>query len=69
MVAAPKSNEGPDKGEVIEFSKARRGKRTGVAVSIRKGKLLFLPVPRDSPEPARSMPDDSRAGESEGNGN
>jgi hypothetical protein len=66
MVAPPESKEGTDKGRAVsleEFAKKRRKKT--LAVSIQKGRLLFLPTALERPESPPS--DEMKSSESEEN--
>jgi hypothetical protein len=62
MAAPGKGKKRDDESGAIsleEFSKARRKKPAGAVVSIRKGKLLFLPTafPKASEKPAPTSPE------------
>jgi hypothetical protein len=66
MVAPPESKEGMDEGRAVnleEFAKKRRKKT--LAVSIQKGRLLFLPTALQKPEARPS--DETKSSESEEN--
>lgn len=72
MVVSREPQEGTDEREPINFeerSKARRKKRAGAAVSIRKGKLLFLPTARPEvhEKPAPPAPKGEKVNNSGGN--
>lgn len=53
-------------GRVVPIASKKRKKKAGMYVSIRKGRLLFLPT-AVSEEPARPSSDETKARESEGN--
>jgi len=72
MAAARESKEGNAEGEAASpksTSRTKRRKRTGAAVSIRKGKLLFLPTafPEAFEKPVRAPSDGTKARDSEEN--
>ena len=76
MVPAQETTNGPKgEGGALEPTTRKKKKRARVAVSIRKGNLLFFPtVPPDAPdrpdkedEPTETQLDRAKAGESEGN--
>lgn len=66
MVTARESKQGRAEGGAASSeptSRTKRKKRTGVAVSIRKGKLLFLPTafPEALEKPVRPPPEETKA--------